>query len=177
MSGQEGERRILVGVVSKVFGVKGWLRIQSYTQPAENLFKYQPWWIDRNDGCKKEKIAIYQRHGKGFIARFENCDDRDQAQAYVGSNIYVDRDVLPELESGDFYWSDLQGLDVITEQGLHLGQIDRVLETGSNDVLVVQQSAESIDDKERLIPYLPEQVVKKVDLENCTLVVDWDPEY
>ena len=63
------------------------------------------------------------------------------------------------------------------EEGVKLGRVDHLIETGSNDVLIVKPTPDSMDDKERLIPYLPDQVIKSVNLESGLLTVDWDPEF
>jgi len=169
--------RILVGVVGKVFGLKGWLKIHSHTQPDTNLFEYQPWWLHHNGQWQQHKVVSQKPHGKGFIAQLDEINDPDTAQALVGSEIYVGRELLPELAEGEFYWTDLEGLTVITQDGVDLGQVHRLLETGANDVLDVRHSASSLDQKNRLIPYLEEQVIKKVDLDLRTIVVDWDPDF
>ena len=120
-------------------------------------------------------------HGNGLVAQFEGSHDRDQAKKYCGSLALIASSELPELSSGEFYWHQLQGLEVYSlfnegERKL-LGKVSHLIETGSNDVLIVKKCKGSLDGKERLIPYLPEQVVKLVDLENGLLEVDWDPDF
>ncbi len=169
-----------VGRITTVFGVKGWVKILSATEPADNLFAYSPWWLKTRHGVKQVEVEEYQPHGKGWVAHIKGIDDREQAQALSQVTIAVERDQMPELDSGEYYWHQLQGLAVITEFGGHsqrLGVVQRLLETGANDVLVVQPDADSIDAKERLIPYLPGQFVTEVNLEAGLIRVDWDPEF
>jgi 16S rRNA processing protein RimM len=123
------------------------------------------------------RITQGKTHGKGLIALLEGCEGRDQAREYCGLDISVDRAILPNLEDGDYYWQQLTGLNVETDAGVKLGKVDHLIATGSNDVLVVKGNEESIDRNERLIPYLPDQVITKIDLLGGVIRVDWDPEF
>jgi len=112
-----------------------------------------------------------RQHGKGIVAHLQDCDDRDQAQVLMGYEIGIRRDQLPATAPGEYYWSDLQGLEVINLDGDALGTVDHLIETGANDVLVVK------GDRERLIPFIREQVVISVDLDKGEIRVDWDKEF
>ncbi|MGB0733460.1 MAG: ribosome maturation factor RimM [Pontibacterium sp.] len=171
------DQRTVLGHVSSVYGVKGWVKIYSFTDPMENIFKYAPWLINVNGQWKPFKVEASKRHGKGLIAKIEGIDDREIARGYNGFEIAVDSSLLPQLEAGEYYWSQLENLTVITESGENLGKVSHLIETGSNDVLIVKGNAESIDKRERLLPYLPDQVIKEIDLETGTMRVDWDPEF
>ncbi|MYM62927.1 ribosome maturation factor RimM [Pseudomaricurvus sp. HS19] len=169
-----------VGRIGTVYGVKGWLKIHSDTEPQENLFSYSPWWLKTRHGVKAVKIDEYRPHGKGWVAHIEGLDDRDEAHALGSVTIAVERAQLPNLEDGEFYWHQLEGLRVISDfegQGTRLGVVQRILETGANDVLVVKGDADSVDQGERLIPYVPGQFVTKVDLDAGEIHVDWDPAF
>ncbi len=169
--GNEGEQHVVVGRVVGVFGVRGWVKVQSYTQPRENLLNYQPWLLV-SPGFAHERALLASRFSnKGLLALLAGCSDPTTALPLVGCEIAVPRGVFPAPEAGEYYWTDLVGLQVVTLQGVALGQVVNLLETGANDVLVVQ------GERERLIPYLPEQVVHEVDLAGGRLVVDWDPEF
>lgn len=163
--------RVVIGKVNGVFGVRGQLKVFSYTDPRENIYRYDPWLIGSGDGWQTIKVVKGQQHGKGIIVSLEGCEDRDQAQALVGQQIAITRDQLPETEENEFYWSDLVGLAVVTSDGVELGRVDHLFETGSNDVLVVK------GERQRLIPYIRDQVVENVDLEQGQMTVDWDPEF
>jgi 16S rRNA processing protein RimM len=169
-----------VGRITAVFGIKGWVKIHSYTEPQENLFEYHPWWLKTKHGIKKVEIDDARPHGDAFVAHIVGVDDRDIAMEYTAIDIAIERDLLPELTSGEYYWSQLEGLAVISGfdgKSQRLGVVAKLFETGANDVLVVAADAASIDERERLIPYVPEQFVLSVDLIAGEILVDWDPEF
>ncbi len=169
-----------VGRITAVFGIKGWVKVHSYTEPQDNLFEYQPWFIKTKHGVKQIEIDEARPHGDAYVAHIIGVDDRDLAATYTAADIAVERDLLPELEEGEFYWNQLEGLVVFSSfNGApeRLGVVSKILETGANDVLVVVGDAQSIDQRERLIPYVPEQFVLSVDLDKGEILVDWDPEF
>ncbi len=172
---------IPVGKITTVFGIKGWVKIHSDTQPKENIFKYDPWWLKTRHGVKVYECDQFQPHGNGLIAHFKGIDDRNAAEQLVGVEIAIDQQQLKPLDSGEYYWSQLIGLRVATQFGGHepkdLGVVKRIIETGANDVLVVLGDQNSIDTRERLIPYVPEQFIVEVDLNNEQILVDWDSEF
>ena len=170
---------IVVGKVSGLFGVKGWHKIFSETAPRNNILSYSPWYLKTGDGWQEYKVAEGKVHGKGVIARLEVCTDRDKAALLVGHQIAIRHDQLAKTEQGEYYWSDLIGLQVVTTQDIKLGKVKNLMETGANDVLVVKTDAIEPDEtvQERLIPFITEQYVVKVDLEAGMMVVDWDPEF
>jgi 16S rRNA processing protein RimM len=169
-----------VGRVTALFGIKGWVKVHSYTEPQENLFEYHPWFLKTAHGVKKVEIDEVRPHGDAFVAHIVGIDDRDVAALYTAVDIAVERSLLPELDDGEYYWSQLQGLAVYTQfagSRQRLGIVSKILETGANDVLVVASDAGSIDQRERLLPYVPEQFVLSVDLVAGEILVDWDPEF
>ena len=167
-----GERRVLLGKIVGVFGVRGWVKIQSHTEPREALFDYRPW-ILRQRGTEREIRNFEGRpQGRGLVALLPGCDTREAAEALLGTEIWVERDALPRPAKGEYYWVDLEGLAVQTVEGVALGRVSHLFATGSNDVLVVQDG-----EKERLVPFLPDDVVKRVDLGAGLIVVDWDPDF
>lgn len=169
-------RLIVVGRVAGLFGVRGWLKIVSYTAPVENILHYRPWYL-RAAGATadspwvEQAVAEGRHQGKGVVVRFETHHDRDAAQRVLGAEIAVSRDQLPALDAGEYYWADLVGLKVVTLEGVELGVVDHLMETGANDVLVVK------GERERLIPYIPGEVVREVNRAQAVLRVDWDPEF
>lgn len=174
---------LAVGQVVGVFGVKGWLKIKSFTQPEENLFQYRPWFLSREaSGSQTQVVEVddHQSRPQGFVAHLRGLDDRDAAELLVSQTIFVPSACLPELESGDYYWHQLVGLKVFSVFGGQrccLGRISGFLETGANDVMVVVGDAEAVDRRERLVPYVPDQYVTRVDLATGEVLVDWDPEF
>jgi 16S rRNA processing protein RimM len=176
----EKSNLVNIGRLTAVYGIKGWLKVHSYTEPAENLFEYHPWLLKTRHGVKQVEIDEARPHGDAFVVHIVGIDDRDEAAAYTAVDIAVERDLLPELDSGEYYWSQLEGLVVITQyEGVEkrLGKVSKLFETGANDVLVVAPDDQSIDQRERLIPYVPEQFVLSVNLDLGEIRVDWDPEF
>ncbi|KXJ45701.1 MAG: ribosome maturation factor RimM [Cycloclasticus sp.] len=164
-------RWLKLGNISGVFGVKGWLKVYANTDKKENILSYQPWYIERNKVRQAVKLKAGKPHGKTIIVQLDGVDDRNEAELWVGSDIYMKSDQLPKLSKGEYYWSDLIGLQVVSTNGEEFGVIDQMLETGANDVIVVK------GDRERLIPYVTEQVVKSVDLDKQQMIVDWDADF
>lgn len=168
-----------VGRITAVYGIKGWVKVHSYTEPQDNLFSYHPWWIKTQHGVKQIEIDEARPHGDAYVAHIKGVDDRDLAVSYTACDIAVERALLPDLDEGEYYWHQLEGLAVYTSVGgeQRLGVVSKMMETGANDVLVVQGDAQSIDQRERLVPYVPGQFVVSVDLQAGRILVDWDPEF
>ena len=173
MTEQDSKQRVVLGRVAGLFGVKGWVKVYSETDPPANILDYSPWYLKLADGWQSVKLQQGQVHGKGIIARLGTCTDRDAATPLLGATIAVDRDQLPELAEDEFYWRDLIGLEVLNLTGETLGKVDHLLETGANDVLAVKAAGKP----EQLIPYLMGDVVQEIDLEKGYLRVDWNPDY
>ena len=171
------EHKIQLGRINAAYGLKGWVKIYSHTDPVEQILSYSPWQL-RKDG--KEFQAEVDRgkvQGKGVIALLVGFEGRDEAESLIGQEVWVDRARLPRLEAGEYYWNQLEGLEVINQSGVSFGRVDHLMETGANDVLVVKPDTGSFDDKERLIPYVQGEVVKEVDLEAAKIVVLWETDY
>ncbi|MDN3653921.1 ribosome maturation factor RimM [Thalassotalea ponticola] len=170
------ENNVILGKIGAVYGIKGWLKIHSYTENPEAIFDYSPWVLNLNGKQQNVEVSEWRRHNNGLIAKFTDVSDRNDAQLRTGAEITVASDALPELPQGEFYWRDLIGMDVINESGYNLGSVTDIMETGSNDVLVVKANRnDAFGKKERLIPYLEDQVIKTVSLESKQINVDWDP--
>lgn len=164
-------RPIVLGRVGAPHGVRGWIRIQSYARPPDSILAFARWLLDTGTGWRPWDLAESRVTNKGLIARLKGCDDRDAALELRNAAIAVERAELPEPPPGEWYWADLQGLAVETVDGTSLGHVDHLLETGANDVLVVR------GERERLIPWIADQVIRQVDLERERLVVDWDEDF
>lgn len=173
----QNSQETVIGQVTSVFGVKGWLKVFSFTDPREGILDYRDWTLLLDGKRIPVKLEEGRRQGQGIVVRLKGIDDRDLANRYCGAEIRVATAELPELPEGEFYWHQLEGLEVFTVEGECLGKVHHLMETGSNDVLVVRATAASIDQRERLIPYLPDQVLKEVDLGASRMMVDWDPEF
>ena len=173
----EPSQETVIGRITAVFGIKGWLKVFSYTDPRDGLLNYRNWTLVQDGKRIPVKLAEGRRQGQGIVIRLKGIDDRDVAQRYCGADIHVPTEQLPELPKGDYYWYQLEGLEVFTVEDECLGTVHHLLETGANDVLVVQATPASIDQRERLIPYLFDEVIMQVDLASRRMVVDWDPEF
>ncbi len=177
---QASEELIVVGKVSSVYGVKGWVKLYSFTEPMSNLLDFSQLYIKRGGQWQPTSITEGRQHGKSLVASLKGVDDREQAKALAGSELAVSQSELPALAAEDFYWHQLEGLQVLTEiDGVRqlLGVVDHMMATGANDVMVVHPCEASIDQQERLLPYVPGIYVKSVDLEAGTILVDWDPTF
>jgi 16S rRNA processing protein RimM len=162
---------ILVGKIASPFGVRGWTKVVSFTEPGTGLLEYSGWSLRLGGKTKTVQVEQGREHGKFLVVKFRDIDDRDQVALFTNAEIEVSRDQFPEAEAGSYYWADLIGLRVITVKGTDLGIVESLFETGANDVMVVQ------GDRERLVPWIMPDVVTVVDLEAGRLTVDWDPDF
>ncbi|TZF88750.1 ribosome maturation factor RimM [Cognatilysobacter lacus] len=166
-------RRILVGRVVGAFGVRGEVKIESWTEPRSAILGYRPWTLRDARGGERELIGVRGREtAKGVVAELPGVDDRDAAEAMRGTEIYVARAVLPKPAQGEVYWVDLEGLQVVNVDGRLMGRVSHVFPTGANDVLVAREG-----DREWLIPFVRPQYVTDIDLDAGRVTVDWDPDF
>lgn len=163
---------VVMGHIGAPFGVKGSVKVSPCTETQEALLDYPIWWLGNEEqgGWHEVKVAEAALHGKGLIARFDGCHDRDAAARYRGKQIALRRADLPESAAGEFYWVDLVGLAVVNLEGTNLGAVAALVDTGANLVLEVK------GDRERLIPFV-DPVVREVDLEAGRIRVDWGADY
>jgi len=172
------ERRphfVRLGHISGVYGVRGWVKVFSFTAPREGIVDYERWRL-AEAGADPAAAAVAhveagRLHGKTVVAKLAGIDDRDRALALVGQEIYVEREALAECETGEYYWADLIGLVVRNRAGEVLGTVDHLLETGGHDVMVMAEDAR------HLIPFAVPDIVLEVDLDARTLMVDWERSY
>jgi len=162
---------IKIGKVSGVFGVKGWIKVFSFTDDRENILGFSPWLLRKGEDSRLIKVIDGLLQGKAVIARLDGINDRDQAAGLMGWDIFISPEQLPKAAEGEYYWSELIGLNVETIEGVSLGVVDSLLETGANDVVIVR------GERERGIPFLQGQTIINIDLENGKMIVDWDPEF
>ena len=164
------DKNVFVGKVSSPHGIKGWLKVISYTDPIENILYYKEWFIINEGGSKKTfSIEDSRIQGKKIIVKLDGIEDRDSAEDLKNKEILVSRIDLPKLEENTFYWNDLLDLSVLDQKGKQIGKVDSLFETGSNDVLVIVN-----ENKERfLVPFIMEEVIRKVDLVKEFISIDW----
>jgi len=166
-------RRILLGRVLGAFGVRGDIKLESWTEPRTAIFRYQPWILRDPQGRERELAGVRGREsGKYLIATFPEAADREAVEALRGTEIYVPRSALPPPSPGEYYWVDLEGMQVVTVEGVPLGTVTHLFATGANDVLVARD-----DERERMIPFVQPQYVTSVDFDARVVTVDWDPDF
>jgi 16S rRNA processing protein RimM len=161
---------VVMGRIGGAFGIKGWVKVQTFTQYIDSLDEYPIWWLSRSGGWQESKVEETAVHGRLLIAKLSGVDDRNAAEQLKGREIAVPRSELPANEAGEYYWSDLIGLQVANVQGIPLGRVMELLETAAQQVLRVE------GERERLIPFI-ESVVVSVDVAGGSLVVDWDADF
>ena len=169
---ETASRRILLGRVHGAFGVRGELKLESFTDPARAILRYQPWILRDAHGRERElEDARGRETAKGLVATFPGVDDRDAAEALRGSEVWVPRSALPPPAPGEYYWVDLEGLRVVNADGTDFGTVSHLFSTGANDVLV------ATGERERMIPFLQPDYVVAIDFEAGVVRVDWDPDF
>ena len=165
--------KTLLGRINAAYGIKGWVKVFSYTDPLDGILKYSPW-ILRHQGTESQvEVRALRKHGKGIVTSISEIVNRDEAEALIGSEIWGE---LPDLDEKDFYWFQLQGLMVLNTSGDVLGKVANLMETGAHDVLVIEPTCASADKKARLIPYV-EEIVEEVSLSRRRILVNWLTSY
>ena len=164
------EKKLLVGKINGFFGVQGWVKIFSYTKPRKNILEYYPWYFVDNGTYKVIEITTGREQSKNIVAHLKGIDNRDQAGQLIGKDLYIDKDQLPELSDDEHYWHELNEFRVINKNGVDLGVVNYLVDTGSNNVLVTK------GEKEHWIPYIEPYLVS-VDKQNRVITVDWDENF
>lgn len=162
--------KIIIGHFGKSYGVKGWLKVNSLNRSLADFLKFSPLWVYHQSQWENIQITEGKNQGSFFVVKIAGCDTPELAKTYANDPIAVLREQLPPLPEGEYYWDDLLGLKVFNQDQVLLGTIDRLLETGANDVMVLK------GDKKRLIPYTKD-VVKSVDLFSKMIIVDWPTDF
>ena len=158
---------VIIGRTAGAFGTQGWLKIISYTRPRDNICDYRPWFLLVDDIWRKFPVIACKPRGTGLIAQLQGINDRDSALDQKNSQIAIEKTVLPLCEVDEYYWSELIGLEVETVRGKTLGRVSEIIQTGANDVMVVQGEVE------HLIPYVSEHFILNVDIAAGQMLVDW----
>ena len=165
-------RLVLLGRLLGAFGVRGEVKVESFTDPKGAILRYRPWILRDVRGAERTLDGVRGRESaKGVVASLPGVDDRDAADALRGTEVLVPRTALPPPGPDEYYWVDLEGLRVVTVEGVALGTVSHLLATGANDVLVVQ------GERERMIPFVQPRFVTSVDFDAGVVTVDWDPEF
>jgi 16S rRNA processing protein RimM len=176
MSQPNQSESIVIGKIGAPYGIKGWSKIITFTEIPEGVFEFSPWSLTLNGKTHVVTVDDWRRHNKGLIAKLSSVDSREQVEMLVHAEISVSADLLPELPEDEHYWRDLKGMQVVNDKGYNFGSVSALMETGSNDVLVVKANHnDAFGQSERLIPFIEDDVVLNVNKQERTITVDWDP--
>lgn len=167
------DSHVVMGRIGAPWGIKGWVKLFSFTDPPENLLEHPSYLMQGDNGLVTVEFDEMRAQGREYVGHIKGCDVREAAGQFTGRELLLEKAELPELEAG-FYWHQLEGLRVQTVSGEDLGTVQYLLETGANDVLVVKGDTASVDRDERLMPYVEGRVIKAVDLDRKIILVDWD---
>lgn len=165
-------RLVVIGRLGRVHGVQGWLNVISYTQPPENIHHYLPWQIHIQGQWQHLSVDGIQQRDQQILVRFIDYTQRETAQQLTNCEIGIRREQLPALPESEYYWTDLLGLQVLNQAQQELGIIEDFYETGANDVIIVKHG-----NQQHWIPYLPNSVVKSINLQQGFMLVDWEPDF
>ena len=161
------QNSIVIGKLGGAFGVKGWLKVNSFTRPPSNIASYKPWFLCGASKSFPVTVLEMKPQGKGFIVCIDGIENRESAQELTGMDICVDRAQLPDPEAGEFYWADLEGLEVRNNDGLVLGRVDQMISAGAADVMIV------VGEQRILIPFVLNDTVTRVDGDAGVIEVNW----
>jgi 16S rRNA processing protein RimM len=162
---------VTLGRISGTYGVRGWVKVHSYTEPRANIVGFAAWIVRQRGGERTVEVEDGRAQGANVVAKLRGVDDRDEARELIGAEVAVERSALPKCEPGEYYWTDLEGLAVVTPAGEALGTVDHLLATGGHDVLVLAGRPR------RMIPFVRGAVIRSVDLETGVIVADWSAEF
>jgi 16S rRNA processing protein RimM len=165
--GGDSSALIELGAVGAPFGVRGWVKLRSYTDPPERLLEHRDLRLGLNGAWQSYHIEQSGRSGGQITVKLAGVDDRDQAQALRGASICVLRTELPERNDRDFYRADLVGCEVVNGDGIRLGVVQYFVETPAHALMVVR------GEKEFWVPAVPAHL-RRVDLQARLIVVNWD---
>ena len=165
----EDDKKIYLGKITGVHGIKGWLKIQSFSSPPANILNY-PSWIINNKG-EEDYYSIEQgrKQNNKIVVKLEKIDDRNTAESLINSKIQILRSDLPKLSNENYYWSDLVGLSVLNSEEKVIGKIESLIETGANDVMVINTAK----DERVLVPFVMHEIIKEVNVELNYIKIDW----
>ena len=168
---------MVLGRVLAPYGVKGWVRIEPFSEEPDALLGYARWWLRPKAASSWREVVPggSRMHSGAVLAQFDGVASREEAMALRGAEVGVMRSELPPLAPGEMYWSDLTGLDVVNRQGVHLGKVAGLVEYGAHPLLRVNPD-EVQDQGERLIPFVA-VVVDRIDGAARRIDVDWQPDY
>ena len=166
---------VIIGKIGAPYGVKGWVKINSYTDEKTGIFSYVPWIIGSG---QQHQVVQWRTHNKALVAQLSGIDSRDDAERIKNLAISIESTQLPELGDDEVYWRDLMGMQVVTNAGYSLGLVKEIFATGANDVMLIKANTnDAFGQKERMLPILFDQVILQIDKASATITVEWDPAF
>ncbi len=159
---------VVLARIGAPHGLRGSLKVYSYTSPVENIINFKNWWLDEGAKLSCREVKSIHQHDKYFIVNLEGINSREQAQLLVTKEVKVLRSELPQIATNEYYYSDLENLAVYNLQQEYLGTIANCFTTGANDILEIVQG-----DKQIFVPFIMDQYVMNVDLSQRRVLVDW----
>lgn len=170
--------RVLLGHITGIYGLKGWVKVHSDTNPRDNIVTYKSWWLEQGGNWQEFRVLHGRPQGKTIVAQLHGVDTPETAGTLIGANIAISRAAMPEPVEGEYYWADLIGMQVRTAEGVAVGPVSRLFETGANDVLVVTDEREEVEgSREVLVPWLVPDVITDVNMQDRVITIDWDPDF
>lgn len=161
----------MLGKIAGTFGVQGWVKVSSFTDPLDNLLQYEYWQVRRGEQWSALEVTAGRMTGKGVLAKLKGIDTPEAARVLVGSELGVWRHELPATAPGEYYLSDLEGLQAVAATGETLGTIDHFRSTPTATVVVIRNGKRA----EQWVPFVKERIVR-VDLDAGQVVLDWPAE-
>ncbi|ASJ75995.1 ribosome maturation factor RimM [Granulosicoccus antarcticus] len=170
--------RVLLGHITGIYGLKGWVKVHSDTNPRDNIVTYKSWWMEQGGNWKEVRVLQGRPQGKTIVAQLEGFETPEEAGTLIGASIAISRIAMPEPAKGEYYWADLIGMHVRTVEGVDVGAVVRLFETGANDVVVVSDEREEVEGpREVLVPWLVPDVITDVNVKDRVVTIDWDPDF
>jgi len=166
----ESNDYVVIGKIGSTYGVQGWLKVTSFTESIETILQYDSWYLKSHDGWELFRVEDGKKHGKGVIAKLTGPRTPEEARQLTGKEIAIHRSQLPPTKNNEYYWTDLIGFEVFNTDNVKLGTLIYLMETGANDVFVIQDQRQ----REHAIPWILDSVVKQVLLNDKKIIVDWE---
>lgn len=176
---EDPAEKVLLGRITGIYGLQGWVKVHSDTMPRENITGYKEWLLEQSGQWSSVTVTGGRPQGKTIVAQLAGISTPEQASELIGAAIAVQRTQMPSLSAGEYYWADLTGMKVKTVDGVEVGSVVRLFETGANDVVVItdERSEQTESNIEILVPWLVPDVITDVDMESRTITIDWDPDF
>jgi 16S rRNA processing protein RimM len=165
------ERIVVLGRLVGSFGVAGWVKVSSYTDPVDNVLDYPVWRVGGPGAWQPYRVEEGKVTAKGVLARLDGVDSREQAQEMNGALLGVLRSELPAASPGEYYWSDLEGLEAVTPAGEVLGRVNHFRTTPAHPLIVITGG-----ERQHLVPFVRERILS-VDLAAGRVVLDWGSDW